>query len=244
MKEGIIILAAIVVTSRGQRVAGQAMSPAAQQKMAAVKESVTRNQAELRQYTWTEQIQISFDNEVRKTEESLCHYGPDGRVERTPLGSPALGKASRAILGRIEERAKDEVFEFLQQAKALIHSYFPPSAQLMERSFARGNASIGQTGLGTVELQFDNYLKPGDSLAFDFQSADRRMSRLNVNTYMDKPSEPLTLEVVFDSPPDGTNCPVTEILNAPSRRLRVTLPNSTYQTLLPTSHRPRPPTPT
>src|SRR5260370_40403252 len=103
MKAGIIILAAIVVTPLGPRVAGQAMSPAAQQKMAAVKASVTRNQAELPQYTWTEQIQISFDNEVRKTEESLCHYGPDGRLQRTPLASPALGKAARAILARIEE---------------------------------------------------------------------------------------------------------------------------------------------
>src|SRR5260370_25225664 len=128
MKAGIIILAAMVVTSLGPQVAGQAMSPAAQQKMAAVKESVTRNQAELRQYTWTEQIQISFDNEVRKTEESLCHYCPDGRGQRTPLGSPDQREASRAILGRIEARDKDEVVEFLQQAKALIHSYFPPSA--------------------------------------------------------------------------------------------------------------------
>jgi hypothetical protein len=232
MKAGIIILAAIVVTSLGPQVAGQGMSPAAQQKLAAVKESVARNQAELRQYTWTEQIQISFDNEVRKTEESLCHYGPDGRVQRTPFGSPAQGKASRGIIGRIEERAKDEVVEFLEQAKALIHSYFPPSAQLMEKSFGRGNASIGQTGPGTVELQFENYLKPGDSLAFDFQPADRRMQRLNVNTYMDKPSEPLTLEVVFDSLPDGTNCPVTEVLSLPSRRLKVTVQNSNYQKLL------------
>ena len=230
MKAGIIVLAAIVVTSLGQ-VAGQAMSPAAQQKLAAVKESVARNEAELRQYTWTEQIQISFDNEVRKTEESLCHYGPDGRVQRTPL-SPSQGKASRSMIGRIEERAKDEVVEFLEEAKTLIHSYFPPSAQLMEKSFGRGNASIGQTGPGTVELQFDNYLKPGDSLAFDFQPAERRMQRLNVNTYLDKPSEPLTLEVVFDSLPDGTNCPVTEVLNAPSRRLRVTVQNSNYQKLL------------
>ena len=232
MKAGMIILAAIVVTSLGSQVGAQGMSPAAQQKLTAVKESVARNQAELRQYTWTEQIQISFDNEVRKTEESLCHYGPDGRVQRTPSGSPAQGKASRGIIGRIEERAKDEVAEFLEQAKTLIHSYFPPSAQLMEKSFGRGNASIGQTGPGTVELQFDNYLKPGDSLAFDFQPADRRMQRLNVNTYMDKPSEPLTLEVVFDSLPDGTNCPVTEVLSAPSRRLRVTVQNSNYQKLL------------
>ena len=232
MKAGIILLAAIVVTSLGTQVSGQGMSPAAQQKMAAVKESVARNQAELRQYTWTEQIQVSFDNEVRKTEESLCHYGPDGRVQRTPSGSPSQGRASRGIIGRIEERAKDEVVEFLEQAKVLIHSYFPPSAQLMEKSFGRGNASIGQTGPGTVELQFDNYLKPGDSLAFDFQPADRRMRRLNVNTYMDKPSEPLALEVVFDSLPDGTNCPVTEVLSLPSRRLRVTVENSNYQKLL------------
>jgi hypothetical protein len=232
MKAGIILLAAVVATSLGPQVAGQGMSPAAQQRMTAVKESVTRNQAELRQYTWTEQIQVSFDNEVRKTEESLCHFGPDGRVQRTPAGSPAQGKASRAIIGRIEERAKDQVVEFLEQAKTLIHSYFPPSAQLMEKSFGRGNASIGQTGPGTVELQFDNYLKPGDSLAFDFQPAERRMQRLNVNTYMDKPSEPITLEVVFDSLPDGTNCPVTEVLSIPSRRLRVTVQNSNYQKLL------------
>jgi hypothetical protein len=232
MKAGMIILAAIVVTSLGLEVAGQGMSPAAQQKLAVVKESVSRNQAELRQYTWTEQIQISLDNEVRKTEHALCHYGPDGKVQRTLLGSPGQGKASRSILGRIEERAKDEVIDFLEQAKTLIHSYFPPSAQLMEKSVGRGNASIGQTGPGTVQLQFDNYLKPGDSLAFDFEPADRRIQKLNVNTYMDKSSEPLTLEVIFDSLPDGTNCPVIEILNAPSRRLRVTVRNSNYQRLL------------
>jgi hypothetical protein len=233
MKAGKIILAAIVVlTSLGPRIAGQDMSPAARQRLAAVKESVTRNQAELRQYTWTEQIQVSFGNEVRKTEESLCHYGPDGRVQRTPAASPAQGRASRGMIGRIEERAKDQVVEFLEQAKTLIHSYFPPSAQLMEKSFGRGNASIGQTGPGTVELQFDNYLKPGDSLAFDFQPADRRMQRLNVNTYIDTPSEPIALEVVFDTLPDGTNCPVTEILSIPSRRLRVTVQNSNYQKLL------------
>lgn len=231
MKAGMTILAAIVVTSLGPQVAGQGISPAARQRLAAVKESVARNQAELSQYTWTEQIQISFDNEVRKTEESLCHYGPDGRVQRTPL-TPSQGKASRGIVGRIEERAKDEVVEFLEQAKTLIHSYFPPSAQLMEKAFGRGNASIGQTGPGTVELQFDNYFKPGDSLAFDFQPSERRMQRLNVNTYMDRPSEPLTLEVVFDSLPDGTNCPVTEVLSAPSRRLKVTVQNSNYQKLL------------
>jgi hypothetical protein len=236
MKAGMIILAAVVVTSLAPHVAGQGMSPAARQRLLAVKESVARNQAELRQYTWTEQIQISFDNEVRKTEESLCHYGPDGRVQRTPVGSPAAspaqGRASRSIMGRIEERARDEVVDFLEQAKTLIHSYFPPSAQLMEKSFGRGNASIGQTGPGTVELQFDNYLKPGDSLSFDFQPAERRMQKLSVNTYMDKPSEPLALEVIFDSLPDGTNCPMTEILSVPSRRLRVTVQNSNYQKLL------------
>src|SRR5579862_8956338 len=98
MKAGMILLAAIVVTSLGMQMSGQGMSTVAQQRMAAVKESVTRNQAELRQYTWTEQIQISFDNEVRKTEESLCHYGPDGRVQRTPAASPAQGRASRAMI--------------------------------------------------------------------------------------------------------------------------------------------------
>jgi hypothetical protein len=231
MKTGMLVISSISVLLLASLAAGQGTNPEVQQKLAAMKESVARNQAELRQYTWTERTQVSLKGEVKKTEQSLCRYGPDGKVQKTPLGPPSPEQTMRGIRGRVAEKVKDDLTDFMQQAKSLIQAYVPPSPQLMESGFGQGNVSLGQAGPGMVQLLFHNYLKPGDALTFDFQPAERRMAKVNVNTYMDKPSEPLTLEVVFENLPDGTNCPGTEILNAPSRHLQVVVQNTNYQRL-------------
>jgi hypothetical protein len=228
MKPGMLTFASIAMMSLA---AGQSPNPEVQQKLAAMKESIARNQAELRQYTWTQQTQISLKNEVKKTEQELCRYGPDGKVQKTPLGPPSPQKEMRGIRGRVAEKEKDELTDFMQQAKSLIQAYVPPSPQLMQNGFAGGNVSLGQAGPGMAQLVFHNYLKPGDTLTFDFLPAERRIAKINVQTYMDKPSEPLTLEVAFQSLPDGTNCTGTEVLNAPSRHLQVVVQNSNYQRL-------------
>src|SRR3954452_17670755 len=58
---------------------------AKQQKLAALKQSMAKNQAELKQYAWTETTQISLKGEVKKQEQKQCQYGPDGKVQKTPL---------------------------------------------------------------------------------------------------------------------------------------------------------------
>jgi hypothetical protein len=228
MKNAMLMVAAISAMSL---TAWQGSNPEVRQTLAAVKESVAQNQAELRQYTWTEQTQISLKNEVQKTERSLCRYGPDGKVQKTPLAPPSPEKTMHGIRGRVAGKVKDDITNFLQQAKMLIQAYVPPSPQLMENSFGSGNVSLGEAGPGIVQLLFKSHVKPGDSLAFDFQPVEKRLLKMNVRTYMDKPSEPLTLEVAFESLPEGPNCPGMVILNAPSRYLQVVVQNWNYQRL-------------
>jgi hypothetical protein len=230
MKAVTIVLA---VTGAISHAAAQGMNPEIAHKLAAAKASVAQNQQALHQYTWTGQTQVFLRGEVKKTEEDICRYGPDGKVQKTPLGSPASERTMRGIRGRIAEKVKDDLTDFLEQARSLIQDYVPPAPQLMQESYGRGDVSLGQAGPGTVQLQFGSYLKPGDSLAFDFQPAEKRLVKLNVNTYMDKPSEPLTLEVVFATLPDGTNYAASIILDAPSRHLQVVTTNSNYQKLAP-----------
>jgi hypothetical protein len=43
-----------------------------QQKLAAVKESVARNQAALLQYAWTAHTEINLKGEVKKTTDEMC----------------------------------------------------------------------------------------------------------------------------------------------------------------------------
>ena len=56
-----------------------------QEKVAALKQSVAQNQAALKQYSWTETTAISMKGEVKKREQKECHYGPDGKVQKTPI---------------------------------------------------------------------------------------------------------------------------------------------------------------
>src|ERR1700751_6149147 len=58
---------------------------AKQEKIAALKQSLADNQAALKQYTWTETTQISLKGEGKKQEQKQCQYGPDGKVQKTPI---------------------------------------------------------------------------------------------------------------------------------------------------------------
>ena len=64
-----------------------------QEKVAALKQSLAQNQAALKQYSWTESTEISLKGEVKKREQKECHYGPDGKVVKTPI---AGGERHRA----------------------------------------------------------------------------------------------------------------------------------------------------
>src|SRR5262245_37756156 len=63
-----------------------AQAPSPQEKIAAFKESMAKNHAALRQYTWTETTDISLKGSDKKHEEKQCQYGADGKVQKTPIG--------------------------------------------------------------------------------------------------------------------------------------------------------------
>jgi hypothetical protein len=202
-----------------------------QQKLATVKESAARNKASLSQYTWTEQDQILYKGEVKKTLQYICRYGPDGKVQKTQLGQPAPEKRKRGLRGRIVEEKTDEMKDYMQRAVSLIHRYVPPNPQDMQGAANSGNVMVGGAGPGQIQLQFKNYVKQGDSMSFQFDSATRSLTTVNVNSYLDDPNGPVTLQVTFQSLPDGTNYAANTVLNAAAKNIQVNVTNSNYQKL-------------
>jgi hypothetical protein len=59
-----------------------------QQKLAGVKQAVAENQQKLHQYQWTETTQLTLKGEPKPPTQSMCQYGPDGKVQKTPMGPP------------------------------------------------------------------------------------------------------------------------------------------------------------
>ena len=128
MKRALIAVGPLLMTlGLCPQVNAQALQQELQQKLATVKESVARNKASLRQYTWTEQTQILYKGEVKKTQQYICRYGPDGKVQKTMLGQPAPEKHKRGLRGKIVEEKTDEMKDYMQRAVALIHNYVPPN---------------------------------------------------------------------------------------------------------------------
>lgn len=202
-----------------------------QQKMAALKQSTAENQQRLHQYEWTETVQITLKGDPKSTKQNLCQYGPDGQVQKTPIGDqqpqqPSGGRMKQ----RIVEKKKAEMQDYMGDVKGVLGMYVPPNPQKLQAAFQAGNASVSPSN-GAVNLVFKNYAQPGDQMTITFNPQTKKITSLNVNTYTDKPSEVVTLAVQFASLPDGTNYAQQSVLNATAKQLVVTTTNSGYQKL-------------
>src|SRR5262249_8513007 len=92
-------------------VAHQTQAPSAQERVAALKESLAANQKTLRQYSWVETTTISMKGEVKKQEQKNCSYGADGKVQKTPVPGTSAPKQQPEGGGRRGGRLKKEVGE-------------------------------------------------------------------------------------------------------------------------------------
>ncbi|WP_035354622.1 hypothetical protein [Edaphobacter aggregans] len=209
---------------------------ALQQRVAALKESVAANKAKLAQYQWTETTTILLKGEVKKTDQDLCRYGPDGKVQKTPTGPPPAPpqQSGGRMKARIVEKKKEEFQDYGARLKSLIGEYVPPDRDKIQAAFQAGNAALTPTAGGPTSLVFTNYYKPGDKLTFAFDTATKKIRDITVNSYLDDPkTDIVTLTVNFASLPDGTNYTASTDLKAESKNMEIKTQNSNYQKAAP-----------
>ena len=197
-----------------------------QQKLVLVKESVAQNQAALRQYTWTEETNILLKSELKKTTFDQCRYGPDGTVQKTPMTGFPPPQQKR---GRVIEKKADELEGYIRQAVGLVNDYAPPNPQQMEAALQAGNVSLGQAGPGALQLNFRNYVKPGDSLVLTFDHGGRALTQINVNTYIGKESDAVTLRVDLQKLPQGPRYVAQVVLRTRAKNIEIQTTTSNYQ---------------
>ena len=201
-----------------------------QQKLAAVKQAAAENKQQLRQYQWMETTQLTLKGDVKPATQKLCQYGPDGQVQKTPIGPPPQQPSGGRMKQRVIEKKKEEMQDYMEDVKGLLGMYVPPDPQKMEQAFQAGKVSLNPAG-GLVNLIFTDYAQPGDRMTLTFDPAARKIASLSVNTYMGQAKDAVTLQVQMASLPDGTSYTQQTILNASAKQLVVTTTNSNYQRL-------------
>jgi len=202
-----------------------------QQKLAAVKQSIAANQQALRSYTWLEKTELSLKGEVKATKVDSCRYGPDGKVQKTPVVQPPPPEKQRGLKGRVVAKKTDEMKDELEGTVALIQQYVPPGADQIQVVMNAGTASVGQAGPERLAFTFPGYMKTGDALTVTFDKAITAVRQIDVRTWLEKPEEPATLRVVMQSMPSGISFPGSIVLSIPASKLEARITKSNYQKL-------------
>ena len=201
-----------------------------QQRLAAVKQAMAENKQRLQQYQWVETTQLTLKGDPKPPSQNLCQYGPGGQVQKSPMGPPPEQPSGGRLKQRVIEKKKEEMQEYMGEVKSLLGMYVPPDPQKMEQAHQAGKASLNPAG-GLVNLVFTDYAQPGDQMTLTFDTAARRVTSLNVNTYMGETKDVVTLQVQMASLPDGTNYVQQTFLDATAKKLQVTTKNSNYKKL-------------
>ena len=200
-----------------------------QQKLADVKQAAAENQQRLRQYQWTETTQLTLKGDPKPATQQLCQYGPDGRVQKTPIGTPPPPSGGR-MKQKIVAKKKAEMQDYMEDVKAVLGMYVPPDPQRMQAALQAGNVSFNPAG-GVLNVTFLNYAQPGDRMTLTFDTASKKIVALSVSTYMGQAKDAVTLQVQMATLPDGTSYSQRSVLNATAKELVVTTTNSQYQKL-------------
>jgi hypothetical protein len=208
----------------------RSQSPEVQQRVAALKQNVARDQQNIRTYEWIETTVISLKGEEKSRQQKRCYYGADGGLQKVTVDASPPPDKKRGIRGRVIARKTEELTDYMKQAVALVKTYVPPDPARIQAVKDAGNVSLDLPGGGKgARLNFRGYAKPGDVFTVEVDPASNRVIGLSVATYLSDAKDAVTLEVHFASLQDGTGYPATEVLAAPAKNLSVNVTNSGYR---------------
>jgi hypothetical protein len=202
-----------------------------QQKLEAAKAAAARNQQTLRSYSWLEKTELFYKGELKSTKVEACQYGLDGKVQKAPVVEPPPPEQKRGLRGKVIAKKTAEMKDELESAAALAQQYVPPDPGMMQVVLNAGTASIAQAGPASLKLTFPGYVKAGDSLSLTFEKAIKTLRQIDVTTWLDDPTNTVTLRVTMLALPDGTSYPGQITLSIPKSQVEVRITKTNYQKL-------------
>jgi hypothetical protein len=224
--ERITLLAALLLSA----LPFHAQNPELQQKVAEIKEASAANKMALAHYTWQEQQTISIKGDVKKQQVFQVSVGPDGQQQKTQIGgSQAPPPSGGRLKQHVVEKKTAEFQDYGQQIGDLARQYTTPDPGKLQAALQAGNISLVPGADGEVQLVIKNYIKPGDQVTLVFNRQQKAIQSIQVATYLDGPSDAVTIAAQFAKLPDGTNHVAATQINGVSKQLTVVTQNSTYQ---------------
>jgi hypothetical protein len=197
----------------------------------AIKQAMAANKQKLTQYTWQETETISIKGDVKDTKVYQVQM-VNGQPQRN-LVSDQKAQSGGGRQGRMKEHVVEEKTEeyedYGQQIGALATQYTTPDPERLVQAKQQGNLSLQPTGGGNVSLVIKSFVKPNDQVTLTISEQSHAPVSVQVNSYLNDPSDAVNITAAFDQLPDGPNHVSSTAVNGVSKQLTVTTQNSNYQ---------------
>jgi len=207
---------------------GQGLDPKLTDEVVAIRAELARNNLALRRYTWTERTQVLANGEVQSSSDAGCRYDADGQVLKESLGTAIEQDRANGLSNRPTVRRKADLQDYIQRTISLIAYYVPPKPEQLDAMLARGEASLEHSEPGKPRIRFRNYHQRGDSMTFTYDPASKALLSLTVLSTLGSPKDPVTLEAVFETLPDGVNHLASTTVMAKAKKIEVKTRNMSY----------------
>jgi len=217
-------------TPPGQPAAGATAAPTTEERVAAIKTHLALSAQNLKQYAWTETMVVTLKGEDKSHAQNNCSYGADGKVVKTPVAAPAEGKDKPGLRGKIVEKKKEEMGEYMQSAVALLKTYIPPDPARIQAAKDAGKVSLTVLEPGKrARVDIKDYEKPGDNLGIEIDMTTNQILGIKVASYLTDAKDAVTLSVAMANLPDGTGYPASVTLDGVKEQIRVAISNGEYK---------------
>ncbi len=190
---------------------------------------MARSLTALRQYTWTEHIDVLVNGDIKSATQASCRYDFAGNLLKTPLGEEKRGANPASNRPMVRKKAATE--DYIRRAKSRISQYLPPKPEQVQYLLNNGLASLSKSPDGNSEVILRDYFQTGDSVVFTYDPKSKRLLRVNVSANLSNPKDPVTMEALFETLPDGVNHLASTTLNASAKKVQIKTRNMLYEKL-------------
>ncbi|MCB1706738.1 MAG: hypothetical protein KDI17_17875 [Halioglobus sp.] len=207
-----------------------------QQRVADLKAWLQASREQMKAYEWIETTTVSVDGEQKSMTQQRCYYGEEGKLVKVMLEQTQPeqgGQGIFGIMGAIKEHKKEELLDYINNARNLVQDYIPLTAERVQQATSNGYMSLQVLEPGRkVELKFDNYLKEGDSISATIALPTNQLLGVSIATYLaDDTQNTVTMNATTGVLPDGTIYVQKILLDGSSRNVTVSVQNAGYQRL-------------
>ena len=201
-----------------------------QAKLAQIKLASAANKQALSHYNWQESVTTSIKGEVKKQQLFLVSVGPNGQQQKSEINAQPSQVSGGPLKRHIVAKKTAEYKDYGEQIADLARRYTQPDPDRLQQAYQQGNISM-QLGGGenTTTLVIKSYIKPNDSVTLVFNKQNKAIQSVRVASYLDDPTDAVTIAAQFAKLPNGINHVTGTQINGASKQLTVVTQNSNYQ---------------